>query len=279
MLSWVYGQRDGFAYDEATAIFARLFAWLGHARRAASLGERVEALVQEQGALGREGVCYAFDTALALPSLARPDAAARRVAALMTSGVACEPITRPGWWSQSYGPHLLKALVPLAATGRRALVDELAADLVARTFDGARFRIHAESPWCYLHSHCYAVEGLLGLGRSLEVVAASVDWLARQQRDDGSFPAWEGRPGAPRVSPMDVTAQAVRLFAAVAPDRHAEARHRALERLAQAQDPRTGGIRYDDTIPDQATWVAAFALQAVRWSASPPSQGELAWLL
>ena len=277
VLSWVATDSSAYAYDEATAIFARLHAWLGRAAHAVALGQVLDRRIRESRWLGRSGVSYAFDTALALPSLTDPEPVVRRLVGWLTGRKVCDPVARPGWWSESWGAHIIKALVPLAALGRRELAEALAADIVDTCFDGERFRIHPESGWTYLHSHCYAVEGLLGLRLRPDVVSAASAWLARVQADDGSLPAWEGRYTPER--PADVVAQAVRIWCATDPDAYAEPISRAMDFLAVRQDPATGGIVYAAGSGHLTSWVAAFALQAHRWSCRSPGPSELKWLL
>jgi len=276
VLSWSNEQHPGYAYDEATALLASLWAWRGDTRRREALAGALEERLEERGWLGRDGISYVFDTALALPLLADPEPVARRVEEALRLRQACSQVDRPGWWSQSYGAHLLKCGFWLARVGRRAFAEQLAEDLIERCFDGERFHIHEDSATTYLHSHCYALEGLLGLGLRPDVVSAGAWWLAQQQDEDGALPGWFAQPSPWR--PADVCAQALRLWTLVDREAFAEPIERATRRLAALQDP-SGGIRYHDGSDDVNSWASIFALQALRWSSSPPSAEELQWLL
>ena len=276
MLSWSNCEHPGYGYDEATVLLAAFWLWRGDSDRSQALIGPLQARLGLGGWLGRDEIGYAFDTALALPLLADPRAAARRVMVSLREQRACTRITRPGWWSQSYGAHLIKCGFWLARVGERAFAERLAADLVERCFDGERFHIHGEADETYLHSHCYALEGLLGLGLQPEVVSAGVLWLARQQAADGSLPDWYRRSSECR--PADVCAQAVRLWAAVDPIRFEVPIALGLRYLAVLQDE-DGGIRYHQDSCDVNSWASIFALQAMAWLAVPPSHEELQWLL
>ena len=246
ILSWLDHESSGYAYDESTALYARLFAYCGQQKRAEQATRVIMERLAQNGWLTRSGIAYAFDTAIALWSL--PNS---------------EPINRPGWWSQSYGAHIIKSLVPIAEAGRRSLAEALALDLVERCFDGERFRIHQESQWTYLHSHCYAIEGLLGLGICNDVVDSAADWLVTMLLPNGSLPTWIG--GVDALPQSDILAQAVRIWAALDSVHYGEAISRALPALARLQEPVTGGMRYNAQSNHINSWVGAFTLQAVKW--------------
>jgi hypothetical protein len=236
--------------------------------------------------LGRDGVAYVFDTAMALPLVGAPQEVVFAVVEALRKGRACFPVTRPGHWSQVLGAHHLKCALWLDQAGEPAFAGELADRLVDTCFDGRRFRIHEDSEQTYLHSHCYALEGLLGLGSHDDVIEAGADWLSAVQSPDGGFPAWFGWSSDSGSSKLafagrtsDVVAQALRIWAAVDSERFEQPMSLALNRLASLQDPGTGGIAYHDTCLDQTSWVAAFAVQACRWAQQPPDRDELSWVL
>jgi hypothetical protein len=219
-------------------------------------------------------VTYAFDTALALPLLRDAAPVADRIAERLRERRACDPVARPGWWSESYGPHLIKSAALLSRAGHEEFARDLASDLVARCFDGERFRIHEASERTYTHAACYAIEGLMMLG---EAPQRAIEWLARAQAADGSFAAWFAEQGALR--PADAAAQAVRIWAAYDARRYAPQIERGLRYLASLQDRETGGIAYTSGSRDLNTWAAAFTLQALAWVERPPDGAEIqAWL-
>ncbi len=276
VLSWNNEKHPGYPYDEATALLATLFAWQGDGQRADELTRCLEQRIRTASWLGRDGISYVFDSALALPLVGEPEALADRIETSLRARRACSQITRPGWWSQSYGAHLLKCGFWLARIGRRAFAKELAADLVERCFDGTHFVVHEGSNITYLHSHCYALEGLIGLQLHDDVVAAGALWLSEQQGEDGSLPDWFGRSSMCR--PADVCAQALRIWALVDRERFAPSMARARAHLESLQDA-CGGIRYHQDSEDLNSWASMFALQALCWSRQSPGEEELQWLL
>jgi len=277
VLSWVNSDHPGFPYDEATAVFSRLHSWLGNVRWATALGSELQRPVERQAWLMRHDIAYVFDTSLALTALQNPQPAVGRIASWLMAEKACDPITQPGLWSQSYGAHLLKSLVPLAQMGRLQLATELSKDLIDRCFDGQRFCIHEHSDKTYVHSHCYALEGLLGLGGHQSVLSSGAEFLAEIQNDWGGLPAWIG--GSDVMQPTDIVAQSVRIWSAVDSVRYAAHIQRGIERLYTLQDPETGGLYYAETSRDINSWTTAFAIQACHWAQTPPSASELQWLI
>lgn len=281
ILSWLDAAGTGYPYEEATAFYARLYAWMGRAADAVRLGTVLEARLSDASWLRRGESSYLFDTALALEALPHPEPVVARVVDWIHQRRACDPVTRPGRWSESFGAHLIKVATPLAALGRRRVAEALVDDLVESCFDGARFRIHPASELTYVHSHCYALEGLVGLGLSqhAQVARLAADWLADVQEPSGAFVAWFGDGGPDAARPVDVVAQAIRIWAALDPARYADAIALGLRRLAEHQDPSTGGLAYTLGSGHLNSWAAAFALQAIRWAAKPPDARELRWLI
>ncbi len=277
VLSWVNPEHPGFAYDEATAVFSRLHSWLGNLRWATALGGELQRIVAAQCWLMRDDTSYVFDTSLALTALNDPQPAVGRIASWLMAEKACDPVRDPQWWSQSYGAHLIKSLVPLAQFGRLNLATELSNDLVDRCFDGQRFHINEHSDRTYVHSHCYAIEGLLGLGSHDAVVRKGAEFLAEIQSECGALPAWVD--GTSFHRPTDIVAQSVRIWAAVDPAKYALHIRRGIERLFALQDAETGGLYYAETSSDINSWVTAFAIQACSWARTPPSSSELQWMI
>lgn len=213
--------------------------------------------------LGRDGLGYAFDSGLALPLLREPELLAERILALMESGMASTSVTRPGWWSQSFGCHLLRSLAEVRPLGFERRVDALRGELVEQTFDGERFRTEAGSPATYVHAHCYAVEGLLVMDYRLDVALAGARWLARIQQLDGSFPDWVGRPESLR--PTDSVAQALRIWLLL--DRgEFEPAIGAAERYLRRCQARSGAMLYTPKRSDECSWASIFSLQALTWA-------------
>jgi hypothetical protein len=280
ILSWISptGRRTGYAYDEATALLARLYRWLDRPAGAEPLVGALRIRIDDGGWLGKDGISYVFDTALALPLLPGYPDVLDRVVNWVEARRSCAPVRHSDWWSQSFGAHQLKCAPIVANHGRPDLAHGLARELLDECFDGQRFRIHGRSDATYVHSHCYALEGLVGLGGYDEAALAGADWLAQLQHSDGTLPAWVNADADERY-PSDVVAQAIRIWSLLAPDRYADPITRALSHLALMQDPASGGIRYEPRSDDLTSWVAVFAVQALLWAANPPGPEARAWLI
>lgn len=267
MRSWLGGKRDGFPYDEATALVARLRRWEGPGDGG------LEGVLRSRlggGWLGRKGVGYVFDTALAMPWAPRPIALSTELIEALEAGIGSKP-GEPERWSQRVGAHHLKVLPDLKEGGD---VQALAKKLIDEYWTGERFRTEGDAT--YLHAHCYALEGLIGLDGFDDILLAGLDWLASVQDEDGSMPSWTNRPDEPR--PNDTVAQAVRLWAAVDQERFGTAIAYGLDRLATQQAP-DGGIRYSPKHRERNVWVTVFALQAAEWAREAPDAEQLANLV
>ena len=274
--SWLGASGDGYPYDEATALFARLFRWMGDSQRQAQCVRALERRIETEGWLSRNGLHYVFDSALALDLVEDPTPLAGKIAEYLTQGWACHPISEPGRWSQSWGPHLLRCLPPLAELGHDELCAWMPARLIETCFSEGRFRTSAESERTYLHAHCYAVEGLLGLGGHEHVVKTATQWLAQQQQPDGAMPRWADEPQGDK--PTDVVAQAIRLWSAVDPYAFAPFIVRGLSWLERMQGP-NGLLHYSSRSSDQCSWANAFALQAAHWAQHPPDRSAFRSLI
>ncbi len=272
VLSWLNPSHPGYAYDEATALLARTMRSLG--QPSAELEDLLRRLLNQRW-LGRDGIRYVFDTGLALPFAERPTVLAAELAALLETGAVCEPAPDPRRWSQGLGPHLLKIAPELARAGQTEAAARLVERVVRTCWTGSSFAVRPGGP-TYLHCHCYALEGLLGLGVRSDLVEAGVAWLARQQRADGSLPAWFG--GGELRWPADAVAQSVRLWSVVDREAYRLPIRRALGLLARRQGL-DGGISYGSDRADRNAWTSMFALQAVRWAGQPPTRSALRWLV
>jgi len=290
VLSWVNDTHPGYAYPEAAALLLTTLVNEGATpalRR--QIGDRLVKEGGDEGAIGRDGIAYAFDTAMALSAWATERAAGRDGAytRALSRGLAflegCLDAHRaatpgvglaPDRWSSSFGAHLLKTLHGLRAAsvalgkprgGQRAFALEAA---LGDLEHAGRFRIHAGSRWSYVHAHCYALEGLLALRDESAASARRLEegsvWLATLQTPDGGIPAWHDGSTARGECHADATAQAIRLWAVLDRSGFAEPIARGLGFLARLQTPE-GGIRYRPGSGDANTWCTCFALQAVRW--------------
>ncbi len=193
ILSWL--GPDAYPYDEATALLARHYAWSDQPSRLTRLVGVLEGRVALSGGLGRDGVLYAFDTALALPVLGAGRTRARDlVLALFEDAAAARPTSAPERWSEAFGPHLLKAFAALTPAERPPhLVNRFAA-LAGRCQTDGAFRAHPERPGVYLHAHCYATRLRTGAPPTWwrKPRASSPSWIpgAIRPRSSARWAAW-----------------------------------------------------------------------------------------
>lgn len=294
VLSWANPQRPGYAYPEAAGLYLSLAGAASSRDEADGATEdRVAtwlcASIDAHGGVGRDGISYLFDSAVALVGLLRYRAAGDRVgvdesihrlrrfiAVQIGAGLGVEPraAVADGRWSTQFGAHLVKCLHAMhlyACTFGERLADEQLTALINRTGQ-------QPSP-VYVHPFCYEQEGHLvvahyGLAGLFEPVDGALDLLAALQQPDGSILAFANGMdgfGEPRT---DATAQAVRLWLLGDRQRYAVEIGRALQFLAGAQTPQ-GGVRYTPGSDDVCSWSTMFAVQAVEWFLHGPRLDEL----
>jgi len=301
VMSWVNPTHPGYAYPEIAGYMLSYLAQ--HGRAAAELRNRVARHltgdIKPSGAVGRNGTEYVFDSAMVLAGLVAhvraggllPEAdMLDRLHEFITSrlrrraGIAGEAEAPATHWSASYGCHLLKAVISLTAYGEvgrtgsaRRLAEVLLDDLLP-LFDGARFHVNGLSDATYTHAHCYAIEGLLtldGRGRRglRQYIERGAEWLADVQTADGGVPSGYA---AARLAPAhaDCTAQAVRIWTCVDPERFAT----SISRGATFLNGLTldGGIRYRPGSDDINTWATIFGAQALDYA---ENGGRWEWII
>jgi hypothetical protein len=184
-------------------------------------------------------------------------------------------------WSLAFGAHQAKVCGALLGaerllgplSGLREAVAACAAAALDVLGDDGRFRIHVASPMTYVHSHCYAVEGLLMLAAAGPEgipgeAAAGAEWLAAVQQPDGGLRAWHDGATASGPPRADATAQAIRIWTLVDRSRFAGETARACAFLAGLQAP-AAGLRYEPGSADVNAWATIFAVQALSWCADP----------
>jgi len=315
VLSWHNPAHPGYPYPEAAGLLLGLLSQETGDFQALRdrIADRLLAELSPRGAVGRAGVDYLFDSGIALHGLLlhrdhgghlRDPSALDRLGEAILQALAARrprhPLTpTPERWSDAYGCHLLKLVLPLQRWRPRdprvhAAIDRLLADLLP-LWRGDRFVIHAASERTYLHAHCYALEGLAALedpwrARAAPILRAGAAWLAALQHPDGALPAWHDGAEARGPRPADIIAQALRLWSlcqhmspgtclprARVSDPFRGPIARALAALAARQRP-CGGLAYHDPVdpaehpvpphPDDLnTWSAVFAAQAIAWAA------------
>jgi hypothetical protein len=293
VMSWSNPRHPGYAYPEIAGYLLSLLALEGDSTLDIRdrIARRLVSDMSRAGGVGRGGADYVFDSAMALAGLIAHESAggtvldARSVDRLfdfISANLAARragtglSMAVPDHWSVSYGCHLLKVVIALCAYDERyptsttkALVDRLVSELI-RLYDDGRFRVNADSSLTYLHSCCYAVEGLLVLqgrhhGEYSDLIRGSARWLAEIQSSEGGLHASHDGRNAFGSLHTDATAQAVRIWSLVDATAFREQIDRGVGFLADMATP-VGGLRYEPGSDDVNTWATIFALQAVRWA-------------
>lgn len=291
VLSWMNPAKTGYPYPEAAGLWLGLFSTEG-----ATLGElehrvarALTRAVSPDGSVGRRGLEYPFDTAVALRGLLAFERAGGTVedpvvldrmfgyvARSVVERRAVVPDVPEDRWSTRYNPHLLKLVVVISEWGARTsdprckdLSAQLHADLAPRALDWFRGPLGATPR--YSHAVCYATEAMLhlanaGVHGAQEGASRAAEWLTAVQHQSGGIPAWSG-PGPEERLASDATAQAIGIWSAVDATRYAPNITRALGHLSRVQHD-SGGIRYSENSNDVNTWCTIFAVDALRAAAS-----------
>ena len=295
VMSWWNATHRGYPYPEIAGYMLSTLATEGDATRLQRnrIAARLLRDMRPDGSVGRGPTSYVFDSAMVLTGLLAheraggviPDPTAvhrlfRYISLTLNERRATTgaPGGDPDHWSQSYGCHLLKVAISLAAYGAgegeaavRPLVRQLYNEL-SGLYDGGRFRVNSLSDLTYLHAHCYAVEGLLAMdardapGRG-PLIEGAATWLARIQDESGGIRARHDGIEAQGPLRADATAQAVRIWSIVDREAYGPSIDRALAFLEELFTP-DGGLRYEPGSDDVNTWVSMFALQAFRLAES-----------
>ena len=294
IFSWSNPEHPGYPYPEAAGLFLSTLSTMSvvtdeHRIAADRTAGWLCASLGPNGGVGRDGIEYLFDSAVALSGLLRYRCAGGRVGGddpihrlrrfvcdQIAGGVAVQPSTAvaDGRWSTQFGAHLVKCLHSLhfyARTFGEPVDDEVVGALISRS--GKQ-----PSP-IYLHPFCYEQEGHFivarnGLPSLFEPLDGTVDWLAALQRPDGAILAFANGIDGFGEARSDATAQAVRLWLLRDPRRYADPIAKALGFLAACQTGE-GGIRYTPDTDDICTWSTMFTLQAVEWLIDGPRADEL----
>jgi len=291
VLSWVNPARPGYAYPEAAGLVLHLLSRRdGVSDHEVRIARRLTACVSEAGGVGRAGIDYVFDTAVALRGLlaferaggSLPDEPAVErmfefIVRLSEQGKAVWGGPEGDRWSNGYNPHLLKLVFavdeweartsdPRCAALRARLVDTLLPLALSWLDEASRGVPH------YVHALCYAAEALQHLSsrnsdaaRGLDVALHVFGGLQRS----GALPAWSGQGPEDRLA-TDATAQAVRLWAATNRTAFAANIQAALAHLASVQHD-SGGLTYTTGSDDVNTWCTVFGVQAVECAEHGPN--------
>lgn len=294
ILSWSNPHHPGYPYPEAAGLFlSTVCTALSAEGEGSAAADRAASWlcksIAPDGGVGRGGVAYLFDSAVALAGLLRYRAKGGRIGGdesihrlrrfvgdRIAAGAAVRPVSAvaDGRWSTQFGAHLVKCLHALhlyACTFGERLRDDLVAALINRSG-------HQPSP-VYVHPFCYEQEGHLVLAHYdlpslFEPVDGTLDWLAALQQPDGAMLAFANGMDGFGEARSDATAQSARLWLLGDRTRYADAIARALAFLARCQTPE-GGIRYTPGSDDVCSWSTMFTLQAVEWLLQGPRPEEL----
>jgi hypothetical protein len=286
VLSWWSTKKPGYAYPEVSGLLLTLLAHTGAGpARQRALRTALRQVPGGRSGIGRFGMDYTFDLAMVVRGLLRtrdPDESEIGMCKALLErtlqrlpGDQPQPLRRDTRWSLSFGAHQAKvAGAALECRRYEALREnadgvllQLREDTLRLQDDDGRFRIHAESGQTYLHSHCYAVEGLLmmadaGITGHTTTIASAANWLARVQAKDGGVQAWYDGRVATGPSRTDATAQMLRIFRLVDAGRFTAEISASAEFLRRHTVPGRG-VRYEPGSGDVNTWATIFAVQAL----------------
>ncbi|MDJ0796527.1 MAG: hypothetical protein QNJ51_06775 [Calothrix sp. MO_167.B12] len=263
--------------------------------RTHAISQQLQRLVQASGGLGKNGKVYVFDNCMAISGLLAYkkylagyvddeilESMANFTVKLLEQRQIC--VAEDGsilkvtpHWSNTFGASMLKTVIALDGlteeTGNctyRQLALEIAEEIIANCFDRSYFRAFPATNAVYCHAHCYALEGLLylqtkGYKNVSEILQAGVKQLQIWQNDDGSLFNWYNTTSCHQLKVADATAQAIRLWLAIAPQTYADNITRGWQFLASIQSPEQG-LYYHADSQDCNSWATMFALQALDWS-------------
>jgi hypothetical protein len=301
VLSWCNNRHPGYVYSEVGGYLLSLLSLEASFRASQSvIAERLIHDLRANGSAGRAGTSYLFDTGMVLRGLllVRKQACSRNgthsdldaAFSFVTTHIRRREAVQgrhpstfdAARWSSCFGPHQLK--VAQATLAYHEQFDEPRAwDATERLLENAlsyyasgTFRAFPGRPDCILHSHCYALEGLLSLRASdlwdrgfNDIVLAGAGWLADVQNSAGGFPEWHDGERSWGRSRADVAAQALRIWLIVAPQRFEKPIARALGFLQSLRAP-SGALRFTPQSGDENTWATIFLAQVLGQSIGLP---------
>jgi len=212
-------------------------------------------------------------------------------------------------WSHLPGSHHAKIGMGLIGAADsndvyRARAEQLGDWVLSLQREDGRFLTNLGREETYVHAHCYAAEGLLYMGRELEVARfidasrGACEWLTTIQKADGAVGRWyDPKSGLSSDDNVDALAQAVRLWLVSedgGPDCHVYRSNigkgigHLLRYQSTSEDPRaSGGFHYarldGRMVPHINCCVSLFASQVLQmyleWRKGSLGSGEYKWLV
>jgi hypothetical protein len=299
--SWQRGDKKGYLYNEITGYGIKLYTclydifkeprYIQMAKKSVNyIGSQIN---KSGGGISRGGIYYVFDASMCLSGILSyydnvnnyvEKKMAKDLLNFIYNGLLNKrPINLNGasqdnldmnHWSLSYGSHLLKCCIALSQSSNifenereklDILVDRICLDIL-HNFHNGHFHKNSSSKDVYTHSHCYATEGLIYLGRQeyLKIIQESASWLASVQNPNGSlYNRYFSSNSQEEVA--DATSQAIRIWLWTDKDFFSANIEKGFNFLRSLQSPE-GGIYYKSGSKDINSWVTMFTMNAVLWS-------------
>lgn len=298
IISWLNPDHPGFIYDEATAIFIKLMTYLyevtgsqTYLDEAIKSAEYLMPSVLANKGIGKDGKIFLFDTGICLSAFIELNRFCnkyheaiwqmeqfilecinkRKAYVLFGQKKDCTN-SRNSVWSLKFGPHLLKLAIPILELYREkqiakyiTILSDLVDDLLSASYHNGRFFIDPYSDEMYLHSHCYATEGLLylvlsGLDQYQSYVEKSLSFMAEIQYPNGGIPCWYKQTS--KSAAGDATVQALRMWTLYNKEKF-RTNIECAESFMHSLKSTNGGIHYSSESRDLNSWVTMFYIQAL----------------
>jgi len=300
--SWLNPQHTGYIYPEIIGYSIKFFSYLYSIEKnnkfkelAVSSADYLSSILSKNGSVSRSGIEYVFDTGICLSGMLSLDktnllkenhrksinAMAQFIRNSLSKKIPAFKDGRPFIdnfsWSLSYGALFIKTAISLIEYGKYSnnheyidFAENIVNKIIDKTFKGDHFSIDEFHDWTYVHSHCYATEGLCflhtnGYKQYSDIIQKSAQWLSEIQNDDGSVDNWYYRDNVKKEKQGDATAQSIRIWLFKDKVKYKDNINKAISFLKTLQSPE-GGLYYNNNSKDVNSWVSMFAAQALYWN-------------